>query len=281
MTPQDTLLYWIKERQSVYTKRQQGKPRPWTKDPILQSYRFCNVYREQDTVTRWIAQNWRDPYDGVDQDAWFAMVVARVINWPETLEEIGYPVPWNRKWFRAVVHQRQEQGEKAYSGAYIVSTNGHAMDKADYLAQHVLTPLWIARATLRPLVGDTLASYHARLSQFNGMGSFMSAQVVADLKYVSPLCGVTDWWSWAASGPGSRRGLNRVLGRPVKDPWREADWLTELRKLHLRVVPLMDRARLPTIHAQDLQNCLCEFDKYMRTLNGEGRPRATYPGLAE
>lgn len=276
----DKLVYWIRERQSIYTKRQQGKPKPWTKDPILQSYRFCNVYREQDTVTRWIAKNWRDPYGDIDQDAWFAMVVARLINWPETLERIGYPVPWNQKLFRAVVHQRQERGEKAFSGAYIVSTNGRAMDKADYLAQHVLTPLWLARPMLRPRLGDTLASYHARMTKCNGMGSFMAAQVVADLKYVSPLCAATDWYSWAASGPGSRRGLNRVLGRPVQAPWKEADWLKELRKLHLEIMPTLDRAKLQTLHAQDLQNCLCEFDKYMRTLNGEGRPRSTYPGLA-
>ena len=29
---------------------------------------------------------------------------------------------------------------------------------------------------------------------------------------------------------------------------------------------------------QDLQNCLCEFDKYVRVYNGEGTPRSRYDG---
>ena len=30
---------------------------------------------------------------------------------------------------------------------------------------------------------------------------------------------------------------------------------------------------------QDLQNCLCEFDKYMRILHGTGRSKRGYPGV--
>ena len=33
------------------------------------------------------------------------------------------------------------------------------------------------------------------------------------------------------------------------------------------------------LHAQDVQNCFCEYDKYVRVLNNEGRPRSTYPGV--
>jgi hypothetical protein len=30
------------------------------------------------------------------------------------------------------------------------------------------------------------------------------------------------------------------------------------------------------MHAQDLQNCLCEFDKYERARLGEGTPKQIY-----
>ena len=30
---------------------------------------------------------------------------------------------------------------------------------------------------------------------------------------------------------------------------------------------------------QDLQNCFCEFDKYMRILNGTGRSKRSYNGV--
>lgn len=277
----DDLMRFVKERHAIWKRRADGKPKPWTQDPILQSYRFCNVYRELDTVTQWITENWRRP-NAADPNLWFAMCVARLINWPDTLGQLGHPLPWRPNWFVKVVQARQGRGEKAFGGAYIVSTNGRAMDKAEYLAGHVLNPLWSNRKTIAPKAGDTLDAFHERLMRHDGMGSFMAAQVVADLKYANPsLMKAPDWSTWASSGPGSRRGLNRVLGRDTDAPWREQDWRAKLAELQGAVnAPKVIRAAgLPSeLHAQDLQNCLCEFDKYERTRLGAGRPRATYPG---
>jgi hypothetical protein len=87
----------------------------------------------------------------------------------------------------------------------------------------------------------------------------------------------SDWWTWAVSGPGSRRGLNRVVGRAKDTNWSEKAWKDTLVVLQKEVAvllpPWMDR-----LHAQDLQNCLCEFDKYERVRLGEGRPRSLYAG---
>lgn len=273
----EELVAFIIKRHNIYLARRAGKPKPWTDDPILQRYRFCNVYRELDTVTQWIANNWREPYAG-HPHLWFNMVIARLLNWPETLEELGYTEKWNPASFSDLLNDRASHRGKVFSGAYIVSTNGVNMGKPEYLAEHVLTPLWNARSGISPQLGETLAQWHAGLMRFNGMGSFLTAQVVADMKYVEPLKGAEDWFTFAASGPGSRRGLNRVTGRPVDAPWKETAWHATLGHLQADV-----NKRLPKswekLHAQDLQNCLCEFDKYERTRLGEGRPRSTYPGV--
>jgi hypothetical protein len=274
------LFAWIKERHSIATKKQQGKPKPWTQDTILQQYRFCNVYRELDTVTQWIGKNWRFPHRN-DPHLWFAMVVARLFNWPPTLLHMGFPTPFNGEVMRGSLLTRRDLGEKLFSSAYIVSTNGKAMDKVDYLMKYVLQPLWDDRMNIYKLVwskNTSLAEVHACLMQYDGLGSFMAAQVVADLKYVKPLNSAVDWEWFAASGPGSRRGLNRVMGNPLDKPWNEAQWHRVLCELKKEIDGLVRRAKLPTIHAQDLQNCLCEFDKYERTRLGEGKPRNTYPG---
>jgi hypothetical protein len=82
-----------------------GKPQPWTTYRILSRYKMCNVYREQDRVTAWIRENWRAPYAD-HPNLWFAMCVARAINWPETLEEIAFPDTWNPKRVVAVLEDR-------------------------------------------------------------------------------------------------------------------------------------------------------------------------------
>lgn len=275
------LFSFIHERWQVQQRRAAGQLKPWTQNKILQQYRFTNVYREDDAVTKWIAANWRAPHSK-DPDLWFALVVARLLNLPASLAAIGYPVPWRAAQFKRVLQQRRQRGENNFNAAYIVSTNGRAMDKVDYVADVVLTPLWQQRATVRGVVSTsrTLQGIHAALTKFQGLGSFMSAQVIADLKYVAPLNKATDWWQWAASGPGSRRGLNRVLGRAVNAPWKEEEWLRQLQLLQLALNPLLRQTGMPRMHAQDVQSiACCEWDKYERARLGEGRPKQRYAGV--
>jgi hypothetical protein len=276
----DELFSFIKERHAIYRRRTAGKPKPWTTNPILQQYRFCNVFRELDTETKWIAKNWRVPHQD-DPDLWFALVVARLVNWHGSLAQIGYPVPWRPDRFVEVLEARRKRGEKVFTGAYMIHADQHFPGpKAAYLAQMVLTPMWEDRESLQRIVHGTLAEAHRTLMKYRDMGSFMAGQVIADLKYVPPLPHAPDWWTWAASGPGSRRGLNRVLGRPKDAPWTEAEWLRSLQRLHAAIRPLIAEAKMPSIHAQDIQNCLCEWDKFERVRLGEGKPRSKYPGLA-
>jgi hypothetical protein len=262
------LARWIAEREAIRTLKDAGKPKPWTKDPIFLDNKFCNVHREDDKVTKWIAEHWRKPHKA-DPDLWFAMVIARLLNRPTSLEALGYPARWKPARFIRMVHNLKAKGEPAFGSAYMVSTNGKPMDKAEYLVNYVLNPLWVSRKAIRPREGDTLEAFYSRLMQYDGMGSFMAAQIVADVKYVKPLFNADDWWTFAASGPGSRRGLNRIEGRPVRQGWNEKEW---------RRCLVILRRDFPELHAQDLQNCLCEFDKYLRIKNGEGRMKCKYNG---
>lgn len=268
-------------RHNVWLTRDAGLDKPWTKDPILQSYRFCNMYRELDTVTQWIRQNWSKKL-GAHPDAWFAMVIARLVNHPDTLAYFNQTdeVRWHAPTFVRTMDRLAASGVKTFGSAYIVSTNGHAMPKPQYLAEHVLGPAWEARAVLRPRPDDTLASFHARLVTANGLGSFMAAQVVADVKN-SPkqsLATASDWWVWAAPGPGSIRGLARVVNGDKDAKVPNKLFLPLLFELRKEVNRWVEPKGWTPFCAQDIQNCLCEFDKYERVRLGEGTPRQKYPG---
>jgi hypothetical protein len=163
-----------------------------------------------------------------------------------------------------------------WGSAYIFGTGGQSVDKIDYLVG-LLARLWSRRDKLRPRADDSLLAFYARLKDSRGFASFYAAQVVADMKYVEPLISARDWMTFAAPGPGSERGLNRVLGRPVKAPWRSDDvWREELRRLHDATRPELERIGLGDLHAQDLQNCLCEMDKSERARLGEGKPKRKF-----
>jgi hypothetical protein len=269
------LLHWIEEREAIRICRASGAPPPWTDDPILRDWSFCNVRREDDRTTRWIAENWRDPHAD-DPDLFFAMGVARFVNLPDTLDEIGYPVPWNRDRFLQVTADRKRRGVTVFGPAYNISNGGCAIAKNEHVVERVLDPLWRARKRLRPRADDCLLSFCARLQQERGFREFMAAQIVADMKYAPPLDRARDWMTFARSGPGSQRGLNRVLGRPVKQKWKEDNWFAAFSRLHHAVTPELERVGITQLHAQDLQNCLCEFDKYERARLGEGKPKRRF-----
>jgi len=271
---------FVHERHRIYVCRAAGVQKPWTKDPVLRDFRFTNVYRELDTVTAWVRENWREP-NADHPDLWFAMAVARLINWPDTLAEMGFPGTWNAKAaskFMLVASERAERKEKVFTSAYIINqavTGGDGMKKADYLARVVFTDLWERREFIRPRTGDMLAEFHERLMTAYGMGSFLAAQVVADTKHCLPLKDAPDWHTWAASGPGSRRGLNILLGLDPKTPMRESLWRSTVQavrddfNLHYRDVLVLGSP----LDAQDFQNCLCEYSKYTR-----GYSRQRYEG---
>lgn len=276
---------FIKARHEVYLAKAAGKKKPWTKDEILQQYRFCNVYRELDTVTQWIAEHYREPYKD-HKDVWFAMAVARFINWPGTLAAFK-PLPWDPAKVTGAINKRKDAGEKVWTGAYMIGTQGNARDKPSFVVYEVLDKLWQNRDKVRPRMGDTLATFAVRLQSQYAFKGFMTGQVVADAKYVDTyLKNAEDWYTWAVSGPGSRRGMARLQGATFdpaagegwRPPTNEAAWLATLHDLQERTLELLPSDWLP-LHAQDIQNCLCEFDKYERVRLGQGRPRSLYPGV--
>ena len=49
------LCTWIVERHSIYRRRfLLGLPRPWTKDPVLLQWKYCNVFRELDSGSKYV-----------------------------------------------------------------------------------------------------------------------------------------------------------------------------------------------------------------------------------
>lgn len=265
-------LYWIKERHEVYLKKQAGKPKPWTNDSILQSYRFCNVRRMNDKVSQWLLKNWYQPNHN-HPNMLLNVVLGRLFNKPSTLEHIGFQTKWNPN-IRYKLKEYRDNGNTVFNGAYIVSTNGLSGDKIDVLFDHLIEPLV---NNLPKLDTDSVERSVSKLCGYWGLSTFLAGQIVADLVFATK--GTWgDKCSWAAIGPGSRRGMNRFLSKPIDSGMNQSAF-----NGHLTQAINLLRTKLPHImkglHAIDVQNCFCEEDKYERCLWNEGAPKQRYQGV--
>ena len=80
----DRYFYWINERESIrYVKEQTDETPPYSKDPIFNNYKFCQVFREDDRTTRWFRRHIREPLKD-DPDVFMATVIFRWFNLIDT-----------------------------------------------------------------------------------------------------------------------------------------------------------------------------------------------------
>lgn len=309
------LSTFMKKRQNIYLKRKDGAEPPWTDDPILQTGRFCNVFREQDTVTIWIDQNIRKPYAS-HPHLWFMLCIARIINWPPTLAhlirlaEVGNIPAWpshplfdcgenyikdpikncgftgsSLTW---ALHQIAKEGKKVYTGAYMIRAESNPnvewynWSKHKYIAEIVLGRLWEDRQDWEEFLKNKprLEEVWKKFQQprYIGWGPFMAYEVVTDLRHTRYLYVAPDITTWANAGPGAIRGLNRMHSRELSEKPKPDDTNLEMYRImtHMNGSQDLWPKHWNRLEMRDIEHCLCEFDKYERVGLGEGKMRAKY-----
>lgn len=278
------LLHWVSEREKIRKLKESGAPRPWTKDHILQTYRFCNVRRKDDKVSQWLINNvYNKGWETPDwQDFVMFAALCRHINWPPTIQEILEAGAYKPGIFLPglaikVIEARKARGEKAYTSAYIIKGSGETgVAKSEYvvnflcysgISQCIDDLAFAISSKSKRRVIETFDSIH-------NWGGFMAGQVADDLTWCSLLKDATDIYDWAPIGPGSTRGFNRMMGRNLGSTIKDKEWSDALKYWKaLIVVELGDEFMDMTAH--DIQNVLCEFDKYIRVKEG-GRMKSIY-----
>jgi hypothetical protein len=205
------------------------------------------------------------------------VTLSRLLNWPDTLAELdGVWQKWDPNALKERLRERTASGAKVFNAAYVVTTCGKKMEKTDYVVDVANN---VNRVTVNRKPPHTLQGMYDLLRTVDGLSAgFLAGQIIADLKntpgYV--LADAPDWWSWCVPGPGSNRGLNRLMGMDIDD----RKWKPQPFGIHISTLRHLIAAETGLkLCAQDVQNCLCEFDKYMRALEG-GRPKQLYPGRA-
>lgn len=251
---------FVVERETIREKKEeQRRPAPWTNDPILRQYHFCNICRADDRVTKFIGQ-WATKIPR--RHRWFAFVVARWINEPATLDALlpALKNGWQPQIALKILREMARNEQQIFRGSYIInSAYAQGMPKYKAVVLKMLTPIWRDPPAIVP---HSIESNWSALMQYTGMGSFMAGQVVADWQTFGVING-TDVNSWAPLGPGSKKGLKWIYQnemRKASNPQRDA--VLKMRELRAYLVKRNIAFNRLTLH--DVQNCLCEFSKYVR-----------------
>lgn len=280
MTPFQRLCHWINERETIRLAKEAGEPKPWTYDPILQTYRFCNVRRMDDRVSQWLLKNWYEPHFD-HPNMLLACALARFFNKEASLSRItgmvfrdGKRPDWSA--IKKCLRKYRDGGGTVFNGAYVVRGND-GIDKIECVVDYYVKPL-VTRCQLNVADTITMQHVHGLLHEQYGFGSFMAGQVVADMRWAIS-GGWTDRGYWAPMGPGSKRGMNRLLGRGVNDPLSQEEFLENLQQMIGDCCNVLPASITDRLEAIDWQSCLCEQDKFCRAIFDEGTPKQKYQGV--
>jgi len=290
----DEFFQYARRRQQILLDRIAGKPAPWTTDPILQQYRFCNVFREDDATTGWFARNIREPVDIV-HDGWttlWACMVFRWFNKIETaqllLDDPAFPdfktltpfVTFKPDYMR----ERLKGVSPLVTGAYMIKTPT-GLNKLDGIID-CLEKAWPQiNGDMGAYIGSgfcTMQKANELLSTLPFIGDFMAYEIVCDLSHTSVLQGAKDRLTWANPGPGAARGYARILNKPLnafnRHSPKDREILIEGMKalLSLSQKDKFWPKEWPQWEMREVEHTLCEFDKYERTRLGEGRPKQIF-----
>jgi hypothetical protein len=270
----DLYWYFASERQQIFEKRLAGQSGPWTDDPILQKYKFCNVFRAADRVSQYmIREVCYHTEDCSPEDRLFQIVAFRLFSkietWDAVQDFLGHSPTIDNLVdgsFTKALEYADERNGGLYTSAFILcATNAYGQSRKYLNHVELLRDMFVNHQLAEQLLAaSSLKEIYTLLHAFPLMGDFMSYQIAIDLNY-SDLINFSEN-SFTQPGPGALRGLKKVF-ESLGDytPAQAVLWLVEQQdkefaRLNLPPAKLFGRP----LQAIDCQNLLCETDKYCR-----------------
>ena len=277
----DLYWYFASERQRMFEKRVRGEVGPWTDDPILQTYKFCNVFRAADRVSQYMIRVvcYHDEA-GTPADRLFQIVAFRMFSkiktWETVHDYLGrYPLLSDlaNGSFTAALEYAAAKNGGLYTHAFILCA-ADAYGQGRKYRNHVelFRHMFLMDDLGEKLqLAGSLREVYELLHQYPLLGDFMSYQIAIDLNY-SDLINFSEN-DFTQPGPGAMRGMKKVFESfgdytPAEVIlWMVARQEAEFRRLGLPFNGLFGRP----LQAIDCQGLFCETDKYCR----EARPELT------
>ncbi len=277
--------YWrfAAERQAIFFRRFEGRPAPWTSDPILAQYKFTNAYRASDRVSQYLIRNVIYGGDQEPSEVFFRTILFKLFNRIATWERLE--AAFGKVSFREYKFERYDRvltramdgGERIYSAAYIMPAGSGPTRIRDKQVRKHRFHLHLLAQMMRDGLPQRVTEMHSMqdvfesLRSYPSIGSFLAYQFATDLNY-GALTNFSER-DFVVPGPGALNGIRKCFNslgglseveiiRLVADRQEDA-----FRDLGLTFRTLWGRP----LQLIDCQNLFCEVDKYARVRHPEVR----------
>lgn len=289
-------LYWVfaSRRQAIFEARLKGQSQPWTSDPILQAYKFCNVFRAADRVSQYMIRDvaYRKDAETTPRDRVFQITAFRTFSnietWESVTDELGGAPRIDHLQsgaFEKALDRVKSRNGGLYTGAFILCANkAFGFDEKHHNHVALFKHMFLEKSCAeRVLQAPSLEAVVQLLQSFPLMGPFMAYQTAIDLNY-SELLDFSEN-DYTQAGPGALRGLKKAfVDLGDYNPADTILWMVdrqeeEFRRLELPFNGLFGRP----LHGIDCQGLFCELDKYCREAvpslaSSRSRIKAKYHG---
>lgn len=294
-TSLELFVHWIEERYKVHIKKDNGEPQPWTQDKIIENYRFTNVRREQDRQTKYLIDNIVNNNKLSLEEKIVNCTMFRYWNLWDTMKLFGGP--WSKKSIidqsahrQALVKYTHITSDNPRHGFFTKAffTSGAKMGVRSYFndpnmvmgAFHLAKYMYEQNIPNNCLECKNQAEVFEILKSMPGIANFLGYQIFVDLTYIPEFPFSEN--EFTIAGPGCKKGLKRLIVNPDGlTPEECVFWLRDnIEKIAPQFKPMNFMTDLPKeerhLTVMSLENCLCEFSKYIRAVNKEGRPKQKY-----
>lgn len=268
----DTYWRFAEERQNIFTKRINQNDYPWTNDPILNQYKFTNVYRATDRVSQYLIKNVIYKGDQSPIEVFFRTILFKIFNrittWEYLKSELGEILfkDYSFDKYSGLLSDAMNAKVRIYSPAYIMASGRSSFGWEKKHQNH----LKLIESMIKDKVPSKLqqsasmeAAYHLLLT-YPTIGEFLAYQFATDINY-SCLTNFSEM-EFVKAGPGAKDGIMKCFKDFGDYSFEDIIKMMaenqedEFERLGLDFNYLWGR-KLQFI---DCQNIFCEVDKYSR-----------------
>ncbi len=277
--------YYISERHSIYKKSKLLKLDPqWTNDPILQKYKFTNVFRDLDPGTKYVIEK-IIPKSINSADIIFNIVIYRLYNKIGTFEFVGFQFvkDFDVKVFESKLRELKSKNIPVFTNAFLVS--GYSfVDGKDKIEKtcKIINGInkSINKITESIIFKNDSKFTFESIKSLKGIGDFLAYQICVDIGYWNKSIFNED--KFVIAGPGCKSGINRLFIDHSSLSYEDCiRCLCELqfegfKSINVNINELFSDRKDKFLNIMAMENCLCEISKYLKVYYNEGRPRNKY-----